>query len=273
MIIFTSGHLAVYVLLSICSQTSTSSDSDILLRKCCEGLLIFVLRARYKDYKQTICFWIGLLLHCCKQSVQVSHIHYAYAIFRATFLVRFIIILVIPVTNFTFIHKSWQQIRRGDAHDSRSQNWKAVQKNEVIFTVRRGVCLSVCLSVNRTAALTASFTPTVSPPSMSYDHFLDFGDQTLPVRLVLSNWHALNCGWVAKHCNSRRWPCWFWSALGNPWWHHAFIYYFSQNTIRCVSCISLMARLLSGLTNNEISESNIPFTPQVILTPNMYIDK
>lgn len=48
-IIFTSGHLAVYVLLSICSQTSTLSDSDILLRKCCEGLLIFVLRARYKD--------------------------------------------------------------------------------------------------------------------------------------------------------------------------------------------------------------------------------
>lgn len=120
--IFTSGRLAVYVLLSICSQTSTSSDSDILLRKCCEGLLIFVLRARYKDYKQTICFWIGLLLHCCKQSVQVSHIHYAYAIFRVTFLVRFIIILVIPVINFTFIHKSWQQIRRGDAHDSRSQN-------------------------------------------------------------------------------------------------------------------------------------------------------
>lgn len=88
--------------MSICPSACRPPDSDILLCKCCEGLLIFVLRARYKDYKQTLCFWIGLLLHCCKQSVQVSHIHDAYAIFRLIFLARFIIIIIldIPVVNF-----------------------------------------------------------------------------------------------------------------------------------------------------------------------------
>lgn len=31
-----------------------TTDGDILLHKCSKGLLIFVLRARYKDYKQTM---------------------------------------------------------------------------------------------------------------------------------------------------------------------------------------------------------------------------
>lgn len=56
-----------------------TSDSDILLHKCCKGWFLF-----YEHDIKTInrrCFWIGLLLHCCQQSVQVSHIHYAYAIF------------------------------------------------------------------------------------------------------------------------------------------------------------------------------------------------
>lgn len=151
--LFKSRRLAAYVRLSICSQTPRQSDSDILPRRCCEDLLIFVLRARYKDYKQTICFWIGLLLYCCKQSAQVSHIQYAYAIFRVISLIIIIVVIIIiimirdnPVINFTFIHKSWQQIRRGDAHDGRSQNWKAVQKNEVVFTVRMCVCLPYCQS-------------------------------------------------------------------------------------------------------------------------------
>lgn len=42
------------------------------------------------------------------------------------------------------IHKSWQQIRHGDAHDSRTQNSKAVQKHELVFTLRMSVYLHFC---------------------------------------------------------------------------------------------------------------------------------
>lgn len=100
----------------------------------------------YRNYTQTGCFWICVLFHCCKQSIQVSHIHYAYAIIIIFIIISFVIILIIVVINILFIHKSWQQIRHGDAHDSRTQNSKAVQKNEFIFTISMCVCLPFCQS-------------------------------------------------------------------------------------------------------------------------------
>lgn len=69
-----------------------------------------------------------------------------YAIIIIIIIISFIIILIIVVINILFIHKSWQQIRHGDEHDSRTQNSKAVQKNEFVFTVRMCVCLPFCQS-------------------------------------------------------------------------------------------------------------------------------
>lgn len=85
---------------------------------------------KHNMYRNTdwICFWLRVLFHCCKQSIQVSHIHYAYAIMIIIIIINFIIILIVVVLNILFIHKSWQQIRHGDAHESRTQNSKAVQR-------------------------------------------------------------------------------------------------------------------------------------------------
>lgn len=60
---------------------------------------------------------------------------------RIILIIRIIITLITVVINILFIHKSWQQIRHGDAHDSRTQNSKAVQKHEFVFTLRMSVCL------------------------------------------------------------------------------------------------------------------------------------
>lgn len=64
---------------------------------------------------------------------------------RIILIIRIIITLITVVINILFIHKSWQQIRHGDAHDSRTQNSKAVQKHEFVFTLRMSVYLHFCL--------------------------------------------------------------------------------------------------------------------------------
>lgn len=63
---------------------------------------------------------------------------------RIILIIRIIITLITVVINILFIHKSWQQIRHGDAHDSRTQNSKAVQKHEFVFTLRMSVYLHFC---------------------------------------------------------------------------------------------------------------------------------
>lgn len=99
------------------------------------SFFLFYKHTMYRNYTHTG-YVNTSLFHCCKQSIQVSHIHYAYVIIT-------ILILIIVVVNILFIHKSWQQIRHGDAHDGRTQNSKAVQKNELVFTFG---CESVFLS-------------------------------------------------------------------------------------------------------------------------------
>lgn len=147
------------------------------------------------------------------------------------------------VTNILFIHKSWQQIRHGDAHDSRTQNSKAVQKNKFVFTVRMCVCLPFLSNGQLHWRLFLFRASRPSPPRFDIDltlfswrhcyatsTFLRFTEQqVLPVRLVLSKWHALICEWLAEHFHSSIFftlACESQGSLGKPWWNHALPFFF-----------------------------------------------
>lgn len=212
---------------------------------------------------------------------------------RIILIIRIIITLITVVINILFIHKSWQQIRHGDAHDSRTQNSKAVQKREFVFTLRLSVYLLFC----PLDGCTKGFFCLMHLISTTYCSICCFDTDlrlfswrhcyTTPTFLHLFEQRAISRSFV---CFQIDMP-WF----VNDWLNIKFINtldvgllnsrFFRQTLATlCLtlliqldyytySCTFPVAWLSSGLINDEISNRSIPFTPHIILTPNMYTDK
>lgn len=187
------------------------------------------------------------------------------------------------------IHKSWQQIRHGDAHDSRTQNSKAVQKHELVFTLRMSVYLHFC-PLDACSWRLYFFFCLMHLISTSYLLFwsmlLDFSiggaaPQPRHFTLVLvAGAHGRLCAFRLT-CSDSWMTCWTF----NCWPARVKILQadlgdtvpLTPASIQLVcyiySCTLWVAWLSGGLINNEISNRSIPFVPRFVRTPNMYTDK
>lgn len=76
------------------------------------------------------------MLHCCKESIQVSHKHYAYAIIFIIIIISFIIIIIIVVIINILSTKVGSKYGMGMNVTAVLKTQKAVQRNEVVFTVK-----------------------------------------------------------------------------------------------------------------------------------------
>lgn len=165
-----------------------------------------------------MCFWTQVLFHCCKQSIQVSHIHNAYAIIIIiVIIISFIIILIIVTINILFIHKKLAANTAWGCTWQPYSKLKSCTEEWFVFTVRMWecVCLSVFLLIwvaeSKAVLFPAPFICTRLHPTLWW-----YWSETVSVReasiflsfhwaefsqsgLCFQKWRALICVWLAVH--------------------------------------------------------------------------